>query len=127
MPRSSKSITLTRPHSIAATLIAVVAMLLMLGFQVPAAQAENNCTSGEFCAWTGSFYGGTEAYLACLSGTGYEITIPEMNSAKNRCSGQSYRIGWYEGGSTNWKACMSPGGERPNPGRFNTYERVGSC
>lgn len=41
----------------------------------------------------------------------------ELNSAKDNC-GVNVRIGWQEGG-TNWKACMNPGGERPNPGRFN--------
>ncbi|HZO07386.1 MAG TPA: hypothetical protein VFB52_13440, partial [Solirubrobacterales bacterium] len=45
---------------------------------------------------------------------------PEMYSAKNGCSNQ-IEIGWKEGGSVNWKACMNPGGERPSPGRFNYY------
>jgi Peptidase inhibitor family I36 len=107
-------------------LMAVVAML-MFALHGSMAKAENNCVSGELCAWTGTFYTGSEAYLSCPGGTGVEIFIPEMKSAKNRCSGQYIRIGWAEGGFTNWKACMVPGGERPEPGRFNRYERVGGC
>jgi hypothetical protein len=103
---------------------AVLAIVLMLGIRASAAQA---CSGGEVCAWPGAFYAGSQAFLVCPSGTGYELIIPEMNSAKNNCGGEYIRIGWAEGGSTNWKACMNPGGERPNPGRFNRYERVGGC
>ena len=99
-------------------------MILMFGIRASAAQA---CSSGTLCAWTGSFYTGSESVLSCPASTGSEFFIPEHNSAKNRCGGIYIRIGWAEGSSTNWKACMSPGGERPNPGRFNRYQRVGGC
>jgi hypothetical protein len=33
-------------------------------------------------------------------------------------------MGWWDGSSVNWKFCMNPGGERPDPGRFNY---VGGC
>ena len=116
-----------RSRACALLLLAAVAGMLLLGIQASGARAENKCASGEVCAWTGTSYTGSEAFLVCPSGTGFEEFVPEMNSAKNRCSGEFIRIGWHEGGSTNWKACMSPGGERPEPGRFNRYERVGGC
>jgi hypothetical protein len=50
-------------------------------------------------------------------------------SAKNNCGGLAVRIGWNEGGSTNWKACLNTGAEASEPGRFN-YENViagGGC
>jgi hypothetical protein len=105
------------------TVLSVVGALT-LGSQVPAAHAENHCVSGELCIWTGTFYTGSEGSLACYAGT-IPLVFPEARSAKNRC-GISQELGWSEGGSINWKFCMSPGGERPEPGRFNVY-RVGGC
>jgi hypothetical protein len=104
-------------------LAVAAAAALMLGIQASAAQA---CGGNQVCAWSGSFYGGSEYYIACPL-SNFAFSIPEQYSAKNNCGGIYVRIGWAEGGSTNWKACMSPGGERPDPGRFNMYQRVDSC
>lgn len=115
-----------RRQFVATVLLVVAAGLLMFNFQTSAAQAENKCTSGEFCAWSGTFYTGSEAFLACYKGS-IPLSFPEMRSAKNRC-GIAQELGWAEGGSINWKFCMNPGGERPDPGRFNTYRfHSGAC
>lgn len=92
----------------------------MFGAHTPAAQAG-------FEVWKGTFYSGVwgSAYCPNTGELGY-LTY-EWKSAKNYCGGQHVRIGWLEGGSINWKACMNPGGERPDPGRFNEYQGVGSC
>jgi hypothetical protein len=125
MSDASQLLKLKQVRFLAALLLAAGMAALMLGSQTTVAHAENKCTSGELCAWTGTFYSGTEWFLGCASG-GFNISIPESRSAKNRCS-VSQEIGWSEGGTINWKACMSPGGERPDPGRFNVYRYRASC
>jgi hypothetical protein len=105
---------------------AATAAIMLFAFQGSAAQAEIDeldagCVSGAFCAWTGTFYTGEEFNFTC--GTSYGTGF-ELRSAKNRCS-MNVHIGWNEGGSTNWKACMTPGGERPEPGRFNNIVPFG--
>src|SRR6476646_2192552 len=124
MSNASQVLVWRRPRFFAMLLAAALVVVVMFGIRASAAQA---CAGGEVCAWPGAFYSGSQAFLVCPSGTGYELGSPEMNSAKNNCGGEYIRIGWAEGGPTNWKACMNPGGERPNPGRFNRYERVGGC
>ena len=124
MTNASEFFAWEKTRVVATLIVAVVAAILMLGIRASAAQA---CTGGEVCLWPGAFYAGSQSFGVCPSTTGYEVWTPEMNSAKNNCGGQNIRIGWHEGGPTNWKACMNPGGERPNPGRFNRYEAVGSC
>jgi hypothetical protein len=110
-----------------ALLLSAAAAAALFGMTA-AAHAENNCMSGELCVWTGTNYTGSEGYIACPSQpSSVEYFLPEENSAKNRCGGAYIRIGWNELGSTNWKACMAPGGERSAPGRFNRYQRVGGC
>lgn len=100
---------------LAALLSAAAAVALMLSIQASPARAET-CTGGAICAWQGTFFSGTETTIPHCA---FETTFSgEWNSAKNNC-GVNVRIGWQEGGTTSWKACMSPGGERPNPGRFN--------
>jgi hypothetical protein len=102
----------------AVLLTAAAAAILLPSIQESTAQAEVDatCEGGVVCVWTGTFYGGSEFNAGCGGGTAF-LGI-ELKSAKNHCS-VNVRIGWEEGGSTNWKACMSPGGERPEPGRFN--------
>ena len=116
-----------KPSTVLVTLaVLAAAAFSSLALGAPAAQA---CGGGQVCAWTGSFYSGSEWYLSCPGGPtpSWPIGFPESYSAKNNCGGQYIQIGWTEGGSTNWKACMNPGGDRPNPGRINTYRAVGSC
>jgi hypothetical protein len=124
MPNAIESPPGKRARLMMMLLAAAGVTFLMLGVRTSQAAA---CTSGGVCTWYGASYTGGENFLGCPSGTGWEAIIPEQYSAKNRCSGQYIRIGWGEAGVTSWKACMVPGGERPNPGRFNRYERVGGC
>jgi hypothetical protein len=120
-----------RPRFLAGVLLATAFVALAFGIRASSALATCEAEVG-FCTWTSPNYVGSAFQRVCLPFYGFwEDFNVEDKSAKNRCSGQSYRIGWTpEGGgqsSTNWKACLSPGGERPEPGRFNTYERVASC
>jgi len=105
------------PLRVLAALIAVAGMLLIAD-QAPPAQAAG-CESGWICAWSGSNYTGTLTGYGCPSaGDPNWYALLQAFSAKNRCS-QSYEFGWFENGTVTWKFCMNPGGERPNPGRFN--------
>jgi hypothetical protein len=99
---------------LAALLSAAAALALVLSTQASTAQA-STCTSSVVCVWGGTFFSGEEINVSC----GFESTASfELKSVKNHC-GVNVRIGWQEGGSTNWKACIPPGGERAEPGRFN--------
>jgi hypothetical protein len=98
------------------TAAAAVALLLSIQGSTARGEIDGTCEGGKFCVWTGTFFTGEERNYGCFNPTGTNI---ELLSAKNHCS-VNVRIGWAEGGTTNWKACLSPGGERPEPGRFNT-------
>lgn len=122
MHHANQPFTSGRVRLIAALLTAAAAVAVLLAIQGSKAQAETpeiaaTCEGGKVCTWTGTFYGGNEYNPGCGGGSKFFPPL-EMKSAKNHCS-VNVRIGWEEGGSTNWKACMSPGGERPEPGRFN--------
>lgn len=98
----------------AALVAAAAALALMFSIQASTARAEA-CTGGALCLWYGTFFSGAEVTVhQCGAET---WASGELQSIKNNC-GVNVRIGWQEGG-TNWKACVPPGGERPNPGRFN--------
>jgi hypothetical protein len=104
-----------------AVLLAVTAAFT-LAFAVQASSAQAACEGGKFCVWTGTFYTGEESNFSCSLSTG---TSYELRSAQNHCV-VNVRIGWVEGSTVNWKACMAPGGLRPEPGRFNTVS-PGGC
>lgn len=123
MAIASQVLRLRRVRTVATMVAAATMAVLVLGIGASAAQA---CGGAQACAWSGPFYTGGETYISCPL-SNFALSIPESYSAKNNCGGVYIRIGWAEGGSTNWKACMSPAGERPDPGRFNVYQRVGSC
>jgi hypothetical protein len=116
-----------RARSMVLLLVAAAAVVLLLGTQESSARAEGACNSGQFCVFQGTFYTGIGGGTFCPSSSEPESLSIEFLSAKNRCGSEHIRIGWKEGGTINWKACMDPAGERPNPGRFNEYQRVGSC
>ena len=99
--------------------VAAAAVCLLLSMQ-GTARAET-CIGGKFCAWTGTSYTGSELNFSCSAGTG---TTFELLSAQNHC-GVNVTIGWWDGVNTNWKACMAPGGLRPNPGRYNQVTPFG--
>jgi hypothetical protein len=95
---------------------AAAAVALLFSVQASTARAAT-CEGGKVCVWEGTFYNLTEFNVTCGVNTFFGSGI-ELKSAKNHCSVNA-RIGWEEGGVINWKACLSPGGERPEPGRFN--------
>ena len=108
---------------IVALLLAVSAGVLMLGITGSSSRADTSCPSGSFCAWRFQNYGGIRTSPPYCSGGG---GIGENFSAKNRC-GKAVRLGWSESGFINWKFCMNPGGDRPDPGRFNFYSFQAGC
>jgi len=112
MPHVSQSLRVNR-RFMAVLVAAAAAVLLFLSMQGSA--RADTCVGGKFCVWTGTFYTGTELNFSCSGGTGTNF---ELLSAQNHC-GVNVTIGWWDGVNTNWKACMAPGGLRPNPGRFN--------
>lgn len=118
MPYANQLLGTGRRRLMAVLLATVAAIVLLLAFQGPAARAEGGCISNRACTWTGTFYNGTEYNNGCGGPTFFEGI--ELKSAKNRCS-VNIHIGWEIAPEsfTTWKACMSPGGERPEPGRFN--------
>lgn len=123
MSHSSQFLRLSHRRLTAMLLIIAMALVALFAFHGSEARAEiepelnplAGCISERFCSWTGTFYTGEEMNTGCGASVG---TTFELRSAKNRCS-WNIRIGWNEGGVTNWKACLGPGGERPEPGRFN--------
>lgn len=106
----------TRKRLTGVLLGVAAAVALLFSVQASTAQAAT-CEGGKVCVWEGTFYTSTEYNASCSGNTGFFNGI-ELKSAKNHCS-VNVRIGWEEGGVINWKACLSPGGERPEPGRFN--------
>jgi hypothetical protein len=102
---------------------AVLAVLMVgaTGSSPLTAKADAACSGGAVCAFAGVHFNSFINNYSCT--VAFEYGIPETNSAKNNC-GNNVRMGWNELGFTNWKFCMSPGGERTTPGRLN---RVGPC
>jgi hypothetical protein len=103
--------------------IAAAAVALLLAFQGTAAKAEveeidSTCISERFCMWKGTNFNGEEINAGCGS-AGAALGI-ELKSARNNC-GSNMHIGWEEGGVINWKACMAPGTQHGEPGRFNRW------
>jgi hypothetical protein len=115
MSHAKQSLMSKRGRVTAALLTAAAAMILMLSIQASTAQA-GTCTGSAICVWYGTFFSGEEVTIPQCGAESW--ASGELQSAKNNC-GVNVRIGWQEGGTTNWKACVNPGGERPNPGRFN--------
>lgn len=124
MTQSSHTLVSSTRTRLLLLLLAAVACVALFASHAPAAQA--SCGTNENCAWTGSFYTGAEYFLGCTTAPGWIAGTPTIFSVKNHC-GIFQEFGWQEGGSINWKACMSPGGERPNPGRLNVYRYRGTC
>jgi hypothetical protein len=120
MPHVRESSSVGNRRALAVLVAALAAVCLFLALQ-GSARAET-CVGGKFCVWTGTFYTGSESNYSCTGGTGTNI---ELLSAQNHC-GVNVRIGWWDGVNTNWKACLAPGGLRPEPGRFNTVN-PGGC
>ena len=100
---------------------AAAAVVLLLTLQGSAAQAEieevdSTCIAQRVCAFAGTNFNGEELNAGCGGGTAF-LGLEEK-SVKNNCS-VNVHIGWEEGGVTNWKACMAPGTQHGEPGRFN--------
>jgi hypothetical protein len=103
-----------RGRFIVMLLATAATMVFLLLTQNSTAQAAV-CEGGKVCVWKGTAYAGDEYNFGCGGAT---KAFFELHSAQNHCS-LNVRIGWEEGGTTNWKACMGPSGFRPHPGRFN--------
>jgi hypothetical protein len=124
MLEAKQSTGWSRGQIVLAALLVVGAVLLAFGIRASAAEA---CTTA-LCSYTGENFNGGEVPWPCKASVGESTNFgSEVKSAKNACGGQSYEIGWTEGGGTNWKSCLSPGEQRGSPGRWNTYLRVASC
>ena len=93
-----------------------VLLLAVTGSTPLTAKADAACESGSLCLWSGANYNGFIGNYTC--GVALGVNLPTTFSVKNRCS-NNVRMGWNEAGFVNWKFCMSPGGERPEPGRLN--------
>lgn len=116
-------ITLSKGRVTLALLFCAVATVLTLVLATSAAKADMTCATANFCSWSGAGYTGAKDVKDC----NYSGTIGTSFSAKNRC-GKSRMLGWSEGGGITWKFCMGPGGDRPDPGRFNFISVLsGSC
>jgi hypothetical protein len=105
-----------RRLAIATLLSGLVLALVGLAAVAPSSMADESCSSGFVCAWSGSFYGGTKNPVIC---TGGFHTVGTEFSAKNRCANKAAELYWFEGEVIHFKVCMNPGGDRPEPGRFN--------
>lgn len=104
-----------------ATLMLGVATVVVMavGAAAPAALAEidlESCDTGNECVWDQTFYQGTRIEVNCIGGI---HSLGTEWSAKNRCANKKVVLIWFEGEVFHEKACMNPGGNRPEPGRFN--------
>jgi len=101
-------------------LLALITGALMLGVtgSTPlTAKADAACAGGAWCPYAGNHFLGMQfGNYNCQVAFG--VNFPESFSATNKC-GNNVRMAWKEGPIINWKFCMSPGGERPTPGRIN--------
>ncbi len=104
--------------SIVVLISAAAAAVTLFAFQGSPARAEidGTCIAQRVCVWSGTNFNGEELNAGCGGGTAF-LGLEEK-SARNNCS-VNVRIGWEEGGVTNWKACMAPGVQHGEPGRFN--------
>jgi hypothetical protein len=117
--RLLKNIRYRRSGALAAGMAIAVLVAAVAGSTASAEPPPpGGCIGGVVCASTTEGFVGEASRFGCE----FEQTVfLEFKSAKNNC-GNNVDIGWKENGSTNWKACMAPGGERPSPGRFNTVK-----
>jgi hypothetical protein len=102
--------------SIGVVLTFLVAVALA---QAKPASADTNCYANKICGWSFANYAGNGYTTVMDCNYGVVAGIPESNSAKNRCGDRAATFGWSDGDYINWKFCMNPGGDRPDPGRFN--------
>jgi hypothetical protein len=73
------------------------------------------CFANDVCVYNGEY----DSFLAvyeCSSSGNHSLWPGHGTSARNRCGNKTAWLRW-EG---NTIACMNPGGDRPNPGWFNS-------
>jgi len=106
-------------------LAAAVAFWIAYGAVPPSASANTDCGSGNFCVWPAANYGGNKVSVSCgQAAYGWNFDHDKY-SLKNRCNG-GFLYGWKDGGGgVNWKGCVNGGGNRADPGRFNTITPYG--
>jgi hypothetical protein len=68
---------------------------------------------GHVCVWSGTSFSGSESTVSCSGGT---TEVGTRKSAADGCANETVRLN----NGRELVACMSPGGERPNPGEFKT-------
>jgi hypothetical protein len=116
----TRSIFATRRPRLAIGLTLGMATLVMAwGLAVPSALADSpGCPDGHVCWWSDTNFNGDRLAPDCGVRT-WEVA--EKHSAKNRCNTpKRMDIAWLDGnGDLNYKACLDPGENRPDPGRFN--------
>jgi hypothetical protein len=117
------------PRLAIALMVSAVAMILMAwgvaapntpaATKTPNTRRDTGCYANKICTWDYSQYSGVKNVIDCSFGI---YSFSEDNSAKNRCGNRRARFGWSDGDFINWKFCMNPGGDRPDPGRFNRLD-----
>lgn len=116
--RNDGSFTLEAPRFRSMLLLGAILAVLMVGAtgSTPLTAKAQACSGGTLCVWSGNHFLG--AFNGYTCNVAFGVNVGERWSAINRCS-NNVRMGWNESGFVNWKFCMSPGGERPTPGRIN--------
>jgi hypothetical protein len=83
------------------------------------------CTGGNICYWSSINFEGNKFNIPCTGGL-HELGGPQKESAINACANKAANLRH----NFTLKACMNPGGERPNPGGFNeifVFEEGSRC
>ena len=78
----------------------------------------SGCAEFRFCSWSQRLYRGVKNVIEPCVGV---VNVGAQWSAKNNCR-KDVRLLLSEGGSTTGVACMNPGGQRPDPGKFNRVD-----
>lgn len=105
------------PRALAAVGGSVLALAMVaIGVVAPTTLADESCATGNVCAWSSTGFQGTKTPVTC---TGGFHSVSTSWSAKNRCPNKAAELYYFEGEVIRLKVCMNPGGDRPEPGRFN--------
>jgi hypothetical protein len=100
-------------------LTALIALSLGASSGTSAASAAS-CASTNFCTWYGPNYTEIKISHNCVEG----LKETYGYSAINGCVDRAVHLLYWGTGGWNLRACMNPGGERPNPGHFGAINRL---
>lgn len=116
MSEKTRVSAIQRPRAGTAILFSVlVAIVMALGVAASTTMASAPCPAGNVCAY--NQFGENRTAILCIGG--YHPTGIVAYEAKNSCANKKAELYWQEGEVIRLKACMNPGGYRPEPGRFN--------